>query len=335
VFILPIPAHPSSLFYILNALSICIRCRQWLMELSRNKKSTTVITTTILGVTLVICSTVTVGLLLLQLSPILIQSAEAATTVSDAGNCFIGTPTIVGTDNDDVIQGTEGRDYIVGLGGNDRIYGNGGNDFLCGGNGDDRLYGGKGNDLLNSGAGADRVFGEEDKDRLFAGAGNDEIYGGPGDEVDIDGGPGDDLIDGGPGNDGTDDGLITGAEGNDRIYGGPGDDRLFGDSHEEENCENDDNEPVPCFGGNDKLYGNAGDDFLNGGLYNDFGDGGPNFDTCVFVEDTLNCEAWERAGKTHKHVSQKGFYSFYAFARIGNSGISRECVSLSQEPQQL
>ena len=45
----------------------------------------------------------------------LIQSAEAP-TVTDSGNCFIGTPTIVGTNNDDVIQGTEGVDFIVGLG---------------------------------------------------------------------------------------------------------------------------------------------------------------------------------------------------------------------------
>ena len=40
-----------------------------------------------------------------------------------------------------------------------------------------------------------------------------------------------------------------------------------------------------------KLYGNVGDDLLDGGPENDFGNGGPNFDTCVLVEDALNCEA--------------------------------------------
>jgi hypothetical protein len=34
--------------------------------------------------------------------PLFIQSAEAAT--SEASNCFIGTPTIIGTENDDVIK---------------------------------------------------------------------------------------------------------------------------------------------------------------------------------------------------------------------------------------
>jgi Ca2+-binding RTX toxin-like protein len=85
-----------------------------------------------LAVTLVIGSTMTVGLILLPplSSPMmLIQSVEAATTVSDAGNCFIGTPTIVGTNNNDIIQGTEGTDFIIGLGGNDRVYGNGGRDY--------------------------------------------------------------------------------------------------------------------------------------------------------------------------------------------------------------
>ena len=71
---------------------------------------------------------------------------------------------------------------------------------------------------------------------------------------------------------------------------GAGDDEVIGD-YEEENCENDDNEPVPCFGGSDELYGNSGNDFLHGGVYNDLGDGGPNSDTCVLVEVVRNCEA--------------------------------------------
>ncbi|MGH9925104.1 MAG: hypothetical protein ACRD5B_06970 [Nitrososphaeraceae archaeon] len=69
-----------------------------------------------------------------------------------------------------------------------------------------------------------------------------------------------------------------------------GNDEVYGD-FDEENCENDNNEPVPCLGGNDELYSNAGDDLLHGGIGNDSGDGGPDFDRCVLVEDTLNCEA--------------------------------------------
>lgn len=75
------------------------------------KASTTTTTTKtasiILAVTLVIGSTMTVGLLLPTLSSLmLIQSAEATTT-SQVPECFGGPATIVGTDNDDVIEGTE------------------------------------------------------------------------------------------------------------------------------------------------------------------------------------------------------------------------------------
>jgi Ca2+-binding RTX toxin-like protein len=41
----------------------------------------------------------------------------------------------------------------------------------------------------------------------------------------------------------------------------------------------------------DVLYGNAGYELLHGGVGNDFGDGGPDFDTCVLVETVRNCEA--------------------------------------------
>ena len=70
----------------------------------------------------------------------------------------------------------------------------------------------------------------------------------------------------------------------------PGNDELRGDS-DEDDCENDDGEIVPCLGGNDELYGNAGYDLLDGGPENDFGDGGPDFDMCVNTESSLNCEA--------------------------------------------
>ena len=58
----------------------------------------------------------TVELVLLPFSSpmLLIQSAEATPTTSQVPNCWGGSPTIVGTDNDDVIEGTEEDDVIVG-----------------------------------------------------------------------------------------------------------------------------------------------------------------------------------------------------------------------------
>jgi RTX calcium-binding nonapeptide repeat (4 copies) len=60
---------------------------------------------------------VTAGLLLPLASLMFIQSAEATTT-PPVQSCYFGfTATIVGTNNDDVIRGTEGNDVIVGLNG--------------------------------------------------------------------------------------------------------------------------------------------------------------------------------------------------------------------------
>jgi len=44
-------------------------------------------------------------------------------------------------------------------------------------------------------------------------------------------------------------------------------------------------------GGADILEGFGGDDFLEGGSGSDIGDGGDGFDTCVEVENVMNCEA--------------------------------------------
>jgi lipoprotein-anchoring transpeptidase ErfK/SrfK len=73
--------------------------------------------------------------------------------------CLGRTPTIVGTEGDDVLIGTDGNDVIVGLGGNDLIRGLGGDELICAGGGDDLIYGGAGNDRLAGGAGHDTSLG--------------------------------------------------------------------------------------------------------------------------------------------------------------------------------
>jgi Ca2+-binding RTX toxin-like protein len=62
-----------------------------------------------------------------------------------------GADTIVGSDENNIINGGAGNDIISGLSGNDRLFGGAGNDILDGGNGADNLYGGDGNDLLKPG----------------------------------------------------------------------------------------------------------------------------------------------------------------------------------------
>jgi Ca2+-binding RTX toxin-like protein len=96
--------------------------------------------------------------------------------------CAGWAATIVGTDGNDILTGTNSFDVIVGLKGDDVIHGAGGSDIICGNKGNDTIY------------------GEHDPDSLLSGGnGNDKIYGGTdaGEGDVLDGGAGDDLLDGG------------------------------------------------------------------------------------------------------------------------------------------
>ncbi len=128
----------------------------------------------------------------------------------EEARCHGRLATIVGTEGDDVLQGTPERDVIWGGGGNDTILGSLGNDLLCGGPGADLIHGGRGNDIADGGAGAgDRVIGD---------LGDDKLLGGSGDHDEVAGSLGIDTISGGPGN--FD--LVHGDYGYDRMDGGPG-----------------------------------------------------------------------------------------------------------------
>ena len=81
---------------------------------------------------------------------------------------------VIGTNDNDSLEGTEKNDYIIGRKGDDELFGLAGNDKLKGGRGDDELYGGAGNDKLYGGKGDDTLEG---------GAGSDRVYGGKGDDI--------------------------------------------------------------------------------------------------------------------------------------------------------
>lgn len=132
--------------------------------------------------------------------------------------CEGHTPTIYGTEGNDVINGTNGVDIIHGLGGDDTIKGKLGNDIICGGDGDDyiegnngrdKIYGGEGEDRLHGGWKDDKIYGGSEDDYITGGKGDDELYGEGGDDDifgqngrdDINGGEGTDDCDGGWGND--------------------------------------------------------------------------------------------------------------------------------------
>ncbi|MGY1723693.1 ExeM/NucH family extracellular endonuclease [Blastococcus sp. SYSU DS0533] len=92
-----------------------------------------------------------------------------------AERCQGLVPTVVGTDGDDVLPGTNQADVIMGLGGDDVLAGLNGEDVICGGAGDDRLAGGNGEDVLSGGFGADELAGDNGADVVVGGPGADRL----------------------------------------------------------------------------------------------------------------------------------------------------------------
>ncbi|MEM8542400.1 MAG: S8 family serine peptidase [Cyanobacteria bacterium P01_H01_bin.119] len=116
-------------------------------------------------------------------------------------------PTLVGSVQADVLQGTPGEDFIDGLAGDDQIFGK---------NGSDKIIGGEGDDIITGGLGDDQIWGSD---------GNDILRGEDTNELLPDGISGNDVIFGGFGND-----RIGGKAGNDKLFGEDGDDWIWGDA---------------------------------------------------------------------------------------------------------
>ena len=165
-------------------------------------------------------------------------------------------PTIVGTNGDDVIQGTHLDDVIVGLGGNDTINGASGADTICGGDGDD---------TINGNSQADTIFGEAGNDTINGGSDNDLIFGGTGDDI-LNGDSQADTINGGDGDD-----TINGGSDNDTLDGGNGVDFVNGlwqndtcdDAETTESCET-----ITFNGNNDNGTGTTDDNNTDTGNTN-------------------------------------------------------------------
>ena len=87
-------------------------------------------------------------LALFSILAIIIFSVAYTANAQEIPMCNGLPATIVGTNGNEVIHGTDGDDVIVGLGGNDVIHGYAGNDILCGGEGYDKIFGYSGDDII-------------------------------------------------------------------------------------------------------------------------------------------------------------------------------------------
>ena len=111
-----------------------------------------------------------------------------------------GTPfaeeTIIGTPDDDYLNGDIGDDFIYGLEGNDYIEGKFGQDSIYGGLGNDWLNASRNGGLLDGGDGDDslRIYGGKGDFQMYGGAGSDSISANSEGNITIDGGDGDDWI---------------------------------------------------------------------------------------------------------------------------------------------
>ncbi len=139
-------------------------------------------------------------LMLVVASAALPWDAWGSYALAPMPRCFGEMPTIVGTHQDDDLEGTKGPDVIAGLGGDDQIAGFEGDDLLCGG---------RGNDELNGDWGCEEAFGS---DHLAGGRGHD-VLGGGGCPASL--GGGDDVLRGGRGRD-----QLMPSRGDDRVDGG-------------------------------------------------------------------------------------------------------------------
>ena len=102
---------------------------------------------------------------------------------ADPGPCAELTPTIVGTDGDDVLTGGNGVDIIFAGDGNDIIDGGNGADIICAGPGNDTIIGGNGADVIDAGPGDDHIDAGQGADTVTGGRGTDTLVGDKGDDV--------------------------------------------------------------------------------------------------------------------------------------------------------
>ena len=93
-------------------------------------------------------------------------SLSEGTATGAGADTLSGFENLIGSPDDDTLEGTDGKNMIDGRSGADEVDGLDGQDRLVGGNGADLLFGGAANDLLLGGA---------RKDQLNGGVGNDDV----------------------------------------------------------------------------------------------------------------------------------------------------------------
>ena len=90
-------------------------------------------------------------------------------------NHYVLASIIIGTSDDNTLNGKSGDDKIAGRAGDDILSGGEGSDIIAGNEGDDRIDGGEGNDRMIGGPGDDILSGGQGKDVISCGTGKDTL----------------------------------------------------------------------------------------------------------------------------------------------------------------
>ena len=101
-----------------------------------------------------------------QLGGMFSTNTTEGTATGAGADTLTGFEDLIGSPQNDTLEGTDGKNVIDGRSGADEIDGLDGQDRLIGGNGADQLSGGAANDLL---------LGGTRRDQLNGGVGNDDI----------------------------------------------------------------------------------------------------------------------------------------------------------------
>ena len=184
----------------------------------------------------------------------------------DASTYTLGRVTIIGGD---------GRDTIIGSAQNDFLNGRGGRDQIFGGDGNDRILGGGSNDLLVGGNGRDTILGNSGIDTISGGEGNDRIVGGNQTTV---------LRE-----ENFSGNVVVTSNGQAATISGLGNDTLIGSFGRFELTGDDGPNRIDASGVNFSvtLMGGGGNDTLLGGSKGDLLDGGDGIDR---IEQTVDLE---------------------------------------------
>jgi Ca2+-binding RTX toxin-like protein len=167
-----------------------------------------------------------------------------------------GDLTLVGTKNNDILQGGQGTSVLYGGDGNDSLFAK----EAQGSAATAYLYGGRGGDVLYGGVSSDFLFGDEGNDVIITNAGHLAARG-------------HNYVDGGEGNDwitlnGADD-VALGGTGNDWIYSNGTGAYVFG---------GDGDDFIEILASNATALGGDGNDHIRGGIGNNYLDGGSGID---------------------------------------------------------